>query len=141
MRPALETAQLDRSVEETQRAEDKSKDGQSCVAGRDLGKGGVRSRLVAKGLNTYKRDDVIPNTLPLSVARLLVCKSATRQVHRCLGLVGGILPRHPPRTDPREVRKSSLSLLSLCPPKYVWRRRRAMNGERLASKAFENCIK
>ena len=112
VRPALETAQLDRPVEETPRAEDKSKDGQSCVAGRPR-KNGVRSRLVAKGLNTYKRDDVIPNTLPLSVARLLVRKSATRQVHRCLGLLGGILPRHPPRTDPREVRKRSLSLVSL----------------------------
>ena len=113
VRLALETAQLDRPVEETQRAEDQSKDGQSCVAGRDLGKNGVTSGLVAKGLNTYKRDHVIPNTLPLSVARLLVRKAATPQVQRCLGLLGGILPCHPPRNDPREVGKRSLSLVSL----------------------------
>ena len=43
----------------------------------DYGKSGVRSRLVAKEYNNFKRDDVVQNTPPLSVARLLASKAAT----------------------------------------------------------------
>ena len=47
----------------------------SCVAGR-IGEAGVRSKRVVKEFNTYKRDDVIQNTLAWLVVRLLVSKVA-----------------------------------------------------------------
>ena len=75
--------------------------GVSCVAGR-IGEAGVRSKRVVKEFNTYKRDDVIQNTLSWSVARLL---ASNVQVYRWLGQLGGLLPRHHPRTDPREIGK------------------------------------
>ena len=42
----------------------------------------------------------------------------TRQEHRCLGQLGGLLPRLHPRTDPREAGKRSLPTRA-CRPEHV----------------------
>ena len=54
----------------------------SCVAGR-IGEAGVRSKRVVKEFNTYKRDDVIQNTLAWSVVHLLVSKVTASVTLEC----------------------------------------------------------
>merc|ERR1712194_82469 len=109
----------------------------------DHGKSGIRSRLVAKEYNTFKREDVVQNTPPLSIVRLFVSKAATATNQegrhtKCIAVWDcSVAFFHASITEPIYVRPGD----GLAPRGWVWKLRRAMNGTRPASKAFGDLVR
>jgi hypothetical protein len=109
----------------------------------DWGKEGVRCRLVAMQINTYKREDVTQNTPPLVAVRLMVSRAATLtttagQHCRCLAVWDCSVAFYHAPLDEDIV---ALPPAGLCPPGFAWQLKRAMNGTRKASQAFGKVVK